>query len=135
MSANQVESLLYGGEAPENRGAFQRYLLDVQRGKSLLQLKAVAADLTPEIRRWWSPRSFTRVQTLEGMFDEVVCNVSYHFHKHGRKYGSLRRMTEQATRLFRESRHQARFRQRDGLLQFPDGSLFELDGRIVTFVG
>jgi hypothetical protein len=134
MATNETESLLYGGESPENVSAFQRYLLDVQRGKSLLQLKAVADDLTPQLRQWWSPRSFTPVQTSEGVFDEVVCNVSYHFYKHGQKYRTVRLMTEAALRFFREHRQEASVRQRDGLLQFPDGSLFEVDGRIVTFV-
>jgi hypothetical protein len=135
MAGDDTEYLLYGGELPQDRFAFVRYLLDVQRGKSLLQLQAVAKDLTPDIRCCWSPRSFTPIHTSEGSFDEVVCNVSYHFHKHGQKFGTIRRLTEEAQRLFRERRHEATVREADGLLRFPDGSLFEPDGRIVTFVG
>jgi hypothetical protein len=134
MATDDTEYLLYGGESPTSRITYQRYLADVLRGKSLLQLKAVAAAMTPEIRQAWSPRSFTRVETSEGGFDAVVCNVSYHFHKHGQKYGTIARMTDEALRLFRERRAEARVRATDGLLQFPDGSLFEVDGRIVTFV-
>jgi hypothetical protein len=133
MSHGGVEYLLYGGESPQNRHAFERYLQDVQRGKSLLQLQAVAADLTPELRAHWSPRSFTPIVTSAGRFDEVVCNVSYHFHKHGQKYGNIRQMTQVALRALQQHRHEGRVRA-DGLLQLPDGSLFELDGRIVTFV-
>lgn len=134
MPKDDTEYVLYGGEAPNNRAAFQRYLGDVQRGKSLLQLKAVAADLTPDIRRRWSPRSFTPIRTSDGIFDAVVCNISYHFHKHGQHYGSIKRMTDEALRLFRECQSQATIRKRDGLLLFPGGSLFEKDGRIVTFI-
>jgi hypothetical protein len=134
MIANRTESLLYGGESPKNWITVQRYLLDVQRGKSLLQLKAMADELTPEIRRQWSPRTFTPIHTSESVFDEVVCNISFHFHKHGQVYVTARRMTDAALRYFREHRSESVKREKDGLLQFPDGSLFEVDGRIVTFV-
>jgi len=133
MPNDETELLLYGGESPQDRLAYQRYLSDVQRGKSLQQLKAVAEAITPEIRRSWSPRSFTAIKTSEGSFDEVVCNISYHFQKHGQKYGTIAKMTDEALRLFRDRRVDAKLR--SGLLQFPDGSLFEIDGRIVTFVG
>ena len=135
MSRDQVESLLYGGESPRNRVAFLQYLQEVQRGKSLLQLKAVAAAITPEIRQSWSARSFTPVQTSDGTFDEVVCNISYHFHKHGQKYGTIRKMTDEALHYFSQHRGQAQPRKSDGLLALPNGSLYEPGGRIVTFVG
>jgi hypothetical protein len=135
MSKDEIEYLPYGGESPRSWTVFQQYLSEVQRGKSLLQLKAVAAGITPEIRRSWSARSFTKVQTSDGEFDEVVCNISYHFHKHGQKYGDIRRMTDAALRAFLEHRHEATVRETDGILRLPDGSLFEVDGRIITFVG
>jgi hypothetical protein len=135
MAADEREYLLYGGESSNDRIAYQRYLADVQRGKSLLQLQAVAEGITPEIRKAWSPRSFTKIETSEGTFDEVICNISYHFHKHGQKFGTIEKMTEEAQRLFRDRRSEARVRKTDGLLQFPGGSLFEINGRIVTFVG
>jgi hypothetical protein len=135
MTADNIEYLLYGGESPQNRIAFLHYLTEAQRGKSLFQLTAVAKDLIPDIRRCWSPRSFTKIETSQGSFDEVVCNISYHFHKHGQKFGTIKQMTDEALRLFRERRAEARIRETDGLLRFPDGSLFEVDGRIVTFVG
>lgn len=132
---DDIEYLLYGGEAPQNQAAFQRYLAEVQRGKSLLQLQAVAAAITPAIRQSWSARSFTPIQTSHGRFDQVVCNVSYHFHKHGQKYGTIQRMTDEARRYFLSHRAEAEVRKTDGLLVFPNGSLYEPDGRIVTFVG
>jgi hypothetical protein len=135
MSRDNTEYLLYGGESPQNRIAYLRYLEDVQRGKSLQQLLAVAESITPNIRESWSARSFTPVQTPEGRFDEIVCNISYHFHKHGQKYGTIQRMTDEATRYFRENRNQARVRKTDGLLSFANGSLYEPGGKIVTFTG
>jgi hypothetical protein len=134
MATHDVEELLYGGEPASDRLAYQRYLADVHRGKSLLQLQAVAAGLTPEVRRHWSPRSFTPVRTPTGEFDAVVCNVAYHFHKHGQRYGTVARMTEAALRAYREHQRE-KVRRADGLWKLPDGSLFEPDGRIVTFVG
>jgi len=100
----------------------------------LLQLKAVAKQMSSDIRRSWSPRSFTAVTTPEGQFDAVVCTVSYHFHKHGQTYGSIRVMTHKAMQYFEEHRNEA-VDCGNGLLRFPDGSLFERDGRIVTYVG
>lgn len=135
MPDDITEHLLYGGELPQNRFVFQRYLAEVQRGKSLLQLKAVADAITPYIRQHWSARSFTPVQTSAGRFDEIICNISYHFHKHGQKYGTIQRMTDEAARYYREHRGEAKLRKTDGLLVFPNGSIFEISGRIVTFVG
>jgi hypothetical protein len=130
-----MEYLLYGGESPQNQTAFRQYLAEVQRGKSLLQLQAVAQAITPAIRQSWSARSFTPIQTSAGRFDEVVCNISYHFHKHGQKLGTIQRMTEEAHRYFSAHRSEAVIRKSDGLLLFPNGSLYEPDGRIVTYVG
>ncbi|WP_169977473.1 hypothetical protein [Tautonia rosea] len=135
MPRDQVEELLYGGESPRNRIAYLQYLREVQRGKSLLQLKAVAAAITPEIRQRWSARSFTPVQTSDGRFDEIVCNISYHFHKHGQKYGTIQKMTDEAFNYLSLHRSEAKLRTSDGLLVLPNGSLYEPGGRIVTFVG
>ncbi len=134
MGANDIEHLPYKGESPQDRLAYQRYLADIKRGKSLLQLKAVAREMTPDIRQSWSARSFTVVSTPEGDFDAVVCNISYHFNKHGSKYGSIRVMTQEAKRYFQQYRQQAT-PNGFGLLKLPNGSLFELDGRIVTYTG
>ncbi len=135
MPHDDTEYLLYGGESPQNRIAYLLYLQEVQRGKSLQQLKAVADSITPDIRQSWSARSFTPIQTSNDIFDEIVCNISYHFHKHGQKYGTIRKMTDEALRYFREHRNQARVRKTDGLLLLPNGSLYEASGKIVTFVG
>jgi hypothetical protein len=132
---DDTEYVLYGGESPQNRIAYMRYLQEVQRGKSLQQLRAVADSMTPEIRQSWSARSFTPVQTSAGRFDEIVCNISYHFHKHGQKYGTIQKMTDEALRYFREHQSQAHVRTTDGLLLMPNGSLYESIGKIVTFVG
>jgi len=126
-----MERLPYQGESATDRFAYERYRDDIARGKSLLQLLAVQRAITPEIRKCWSPRSFTSVQTPEGIFDDVVCNISYHFHKHGAKYGSIEFMTLAAKQYFRQNRHLAVHSA--GLLRLPNGSLFEPDGRIVTF--
>jgi hypothetical protein len=135
MPADTTEELLYGGELPTNRAVYQRYLAEVQRGKSLLQLKAVAEAMTPAIRQSWSARTFTPIQTSAGRFDEVVCNISYHFHKHGQKYGTIQKMTDEALHYLREHRHEAQLRVTDGLLVLPNGSVFEMSGKIVTFTG
>ena len=132
MPSDKVEHLPYQGQAPADRFAYERYRNEVSRGKSLLQLKAVQQAVTPEIHRSWSPRTFTPVQTPEGLFDEVVCNVSYHFNKHGARYGSVSQLTYAAQRYFRQNRHLAVLSPA-GLLRLPNGSLFEADGRIVTF--
>jgi hypothetical protein len=126
----QVERLPYQGESPADRLAYQQYLDDVQRGKSLLQLIAVKKATTPEIRRSWSPRSFTAAQTSQGIFDDVICNISYHFNKHGSKYGTVALMTHAAQQYFTQNRRQAI--PSAGLLKLPRG-IFEQDGRIVTF--
>jgi hypothetical protein len=135
MSQDDVEYLLSGGESPQDLFAREQYRLDIMRGKSLLQLQAVADSITPQIRQSWAPGSFTPIQTPVGRFDEIVCNLSYHFHKHGQKYGTIQSMTDEALRYFHGHRNEATIRETDGLLVFPNGSLFEQNGRIVTFVG
>jgi hypothetical protein len=127
-----IEHLPYSGESPSDRYAYERYREEVKRGKNLLQLMAVRNQVTPEIRKSWSARTFTAVQTSQGLFDDLICNISYHFNKHGAKYGSIAAMTRAAQQYFRENRSRASLRA--GLLLFPNGSLFEQDGRIVTFV-
>lgn len=134
MGFNEREYLPYRGESAQDRVAYEQYLVDVKRGKSLLQLRAVETQMTPDLRQSWSARSFTAVSTPDGEFDAVVCNVSYHFHAHGQKYSSIRLMTQQAKRYFDEHRQQA-VDNGYGLLRLPNGSLFERDGRIVTYVG
>ena len=128
-----MEHLRYCGEMPQDNKAYQQYLEDMRRGKTLLQLQAVQREITPEIRQSWSVRTFSPVMTPAGMFDEVVCNISYHFHKHGSKYYSITRMTEEARRFFAANRGSAA-ENALGLLKFPDGSIYEKDGRIITFV-
>jgi hypothetical protein len=125
-----VERLPYQGESPADRLAFEQYLNDVQRGKSLLQLLAAKKATTPQIRRCWSPRTFTAVQTPQGIFDDVICNISYHFNRHGARYGTVAMMTQAAQQYFTQNRPKAALS--FGLLKLP-GGIFELDGRIVTF--
>jgi hypothetical protein len=132
MADERIETLPYSGESPQSRFAFERYMDDVKRGKGALQLKAVAAEMNAELRQNWSARSFTAVSTPEGHFDAIVCNVSYHFHKHGQRFGSITRMTEEATRYYKYNRHLAK-PANGGLLKLPNGSVYEIDGRIVTF--
>jgi hypothetical protein len=93
MGFDSTEDLPYRGESPKDRLAYERYLADIKRGKSGLQLRAVAEESIPEIRRSWSARSFTPVSTSAGEFDAIVCNVSYYFHGHGQDFGSIRLMT------------------------------------------
>jgi hypothetical protein len=127
---SKVEHLPYQGESASDRFAYERYLEEIKRGKSLLQLTAVQKAVTPQIRQSWSSRNFTPVETPEGVFDDVICNISYHFYRHGAKYGSVDLMTQEAQRYFKENRHVAL--ESFGLLKLPNG-LFEQDGRIVTF--
>ena len=128
-----IEHLPSGGESPQDRFAYQRYLDDVARGKGLLQLTAVAREVTPWIHQSWSPRTFTPVLTPEGNFDEVICNVAYHFHRHGANNGfaSVAMMTMAARNYFRANRGNAK-PQPDGTLLLSLGR-FEMDGRIITF--
>lgn len=135
MDDKPVEVLLYGGESPQDVFAFQEYRKLIERGKTLLQLKAMAEQVTPEIRSHWAARTFGAVETSDGTFDEVVCNLAYHYWKHGqKKYQGIAEMTEAALLMFQSRRAEAVLRHKDGLLQFPDNSLFQQDGKIVTFV-
>jgi hypothetical protein len=133
MPASGYEHLPYSGESAQDRRTFERYLEDVKRGKSALQLSAVAGQLTPELRNSWLPRSFTGVSTPVGDFDAMVCNVSYHFHAHGQKYGNIRLYTEAAKRYFEQNRRSA-VPDAKGLMRLPLG-IFDRFGRILTFFG
>lgn len=133
MNSTNDEHLPYRGESAQDRLAYERYLADVKRGKSALQLKAVAEQLTPDIRRSWSARSFTSITTPVGGFDALACNVAYHFHTHGQKYGSILLYTRAAREYFEHHRQEA-VAGPQGLLKLPCG-LFEVDGRIVTYAG
>ena len=126
-----IEHLPYSGESPQDRFAYERYLNDKARGKTLLQLTAMASAVTPWVRRSWSPRTFTAIMTPVGEFDEVVCNVSYHFNEHGARFGSIENMTRAAQEYFTSNRGDAKLLP-EGILTLPKGK-FELDGRIITF--
>lgn len=127
-----MEHLPYNGQSAQDQLAFTQYRQDLSRGKSHFQLQAVQAQMTDDIRRSWSARSFTDVQTPIGVFDAVVCNISYHYNKHGDAFGSIAEMTRSGRTYFGTHRAQARIIE-GGLLKFPNGSIFEPDGRIVTF--
>ncbi len=127
------EHLPYSGESAQDRMAYDLYLADAKRGKTALQLKAVADQLTPDLRRSWAPRSFTGVSTSVGDFDATVCNVSYHFHTHGQRYGNIRFYTEAARRYF-EQHGRGAVADSKGLIRLPQG-VFDRAGRIVTFFG
>jgi hypothetical protein len=133
MGLTGYEHLPYSGESAQDRLAYDRYLADAKRGKTALQLKAVAGQLTPDLRRFWAPRSFTGVSTSVGDFDATVCNVSYHFHTHGQKYGSIRLYTEAARRYFEQNGKSAAADPK-GLIRLPLG-VFDRAGRIITFFG
>lgn len=131
MSGKDLEHLPYRGESASDVTAFQRYRSEAtDRGKSLLALVDVRKELTPEIRRCWSARSFTPIQTSEGVFDEVTCNISYHFKEHGSRYDSIAEFTRAALEHFRQFRNLAILS--DGILKLPRGR-YEQDGRIITF--
>ena len=122
----------YGGESPQNRTAFSRYMEDVARGKSLIALIEMRKALTPSIRSSWYASSFTAIDTSEGQFDALTCNLAYHFAKHGAKYGTIANMTATAKAYFVANRPKAKLV--DSVLKFPNGSVFMPDGRIVTFI-
>ena len=132
MSGRSIEQLPYRGESPQDRYAFSNYIEEVKRGKSLLALIAMRDALTPEIRACWYAGTFGTIETSQGNFDELTCNLSYHFGKHGDRYASIADMTAIAMRYFRD--HRAEAKQVDGMLRFPNGSIFTQDGRIVTFI-
>jgi hypothetical protein len=132
MPGRPIEEMPYLGEAPADRKAFAKYMEEVKRGKSLLALIAMRDALTPEIRACWYEGSFGTIETSQGQFDELTCNLSYHFGKHGDKYGTILNMTAIAISYFKTQRHEAR--EENGMLRFPNGSIFTSDGRIVTFI-
>ena len=72
MEFRDKEHLPYSGESSQEYKVYLRYLADVERGKSLLQLTAVAMEITPAIRREWSARTFTGVVTPEGEFEHFL---------------------------------------------------------------
>lgn len=133
MMGKPIEQLPYRGESQQDRYAFAKYMEEVRRGKSLLGLIAMRNALTPEIRVCWYAGTFGTIETSQGQFDELTCNLSYHFAKHGEKYGTIANMTAIAIRYFKAHRAEAR-REENGMLKFPNGSIFTPDGRIVTFI-
>ncbi len=128
-----MEHLRSKGESPKDRTAHAEYLNDVERGKSALQLDAVKQQMTPEIRNSWSPRSFTEVKIPSGQYDATVCNVSYHFHKHGQKYGNIRSYTQAAKKYLELNKAKA-VPDSAGLIKLPKGT-FDKNGKIITFAG
>lgn len=135
MAEPRIEDMPYRGESPQDRAAFTRYLQDVNRGKSLLGLIAMRDALTPEIRKSWYASTFTPITTTQGTFDELTCNLSYHFSyankKTSGKYNSIAQLTREAKLYFHQNRCQAKLV--DGVLKFPNGSRFTPDGRIITY--
>ena len=132
MPISGYEHLPFSGESAQDRLAYDRYLEDVKRGKSALQLTAVAAQLTRDLRDSWLPRSFTGVSTSAGDSDAIVCNVSYHFHTHGQKYGNIRMYTDAAKR--HSTHRRTAVPDAKGLIRLPFGT-FDRAGRILTFFG
>jgi hypothetical protein len=57
MNSAEYEHLPYAGESAQDSQAFARYLADVKRGKTGLQLNAVAQQLTPDLRIRWLPQA------------------------------------------------------------------------------
>jgi hypothetical protein len=132
MPGRPIEYLPYSGESPQDRKAFAQYMEEVKRGKSLLALVAMRKALTPEIRKSWYAGTFGTIDTSEGVFDDLTCNLAYHFGKHGARYGTIANMTKAAVRYFAANRATAKLVA--GMLKFPNGSIFTTDGRIVTFI-
>jgi len=133
MSARENEHLPYSGESPQNRFACDRYLTDARRGKTALQLKAVADQLTPDLRADWAVQSFSGVSTPVGNFDATVCNVSHHFHTHGQSYVKIRAYTLAAKRYFDAHGRSAK-PDANGWIKLQKG-VFDRNGRIITFFG
>jgi hypothetical protein len=135
VATSRIEDMPYRGESPQDRTAFAEYMKDVGRGKSLLGLMAMRDALTPEIRKSWYASTFTPVTTTQGTFDELTCNLAYHFSsanlKTGGKYTSIAQLTVEAKRYFQQNRTKAILK--NGMLKFPNGSTFAPDGRIVTY--
>jgi hypothetical protein len=135
MTSSRIEDMPYRGESPQDRTAFAQYMKDIERGKSLLGLLAMRDALTPEIRKSWYAGTFTPINTTQGTFDELTCNLAYHFSeaniKTSGKYTSIAQLTMEAKRYFQQNRAQAKLK--NGVLKFPNGSIFMPDGRIVTY--
>jgi hypothetical protein len=100
MRLRNFEQLPYSGESAHDRFAYHRYLADAERGKTTIQLQAVAEQMGDDIRHNWFAISFTGVSTPVGHFDAIVCTVSYHYHTHGQKYANIRLYTLAAKRYF-----------------------------------
>ena len=132
MRGRPIEYLSYCGESPQDRRAFAQYMEEVKRGKSLLALVAMRKALTPEIRKCWFAGSFGTIETSEGVFGDLTCNLAYHSGNHGERYGTIANMTKAAKRYFDANRPTAKLV--GGMLRFPNGSIFTADGRIVTFI-
>jgi hypothetical protein len=128
-----VDNLPSKSESPKDRKAHANYLKDVERGKSALQLDAVKKQMTTSIRNSWSPRSFTDVKIPSGQYDATVCNVSYHFHKHGQRYGNIRAYTEAAVKYFEQNHAKAK-PDGSGIIKLPKGT-YDKNGKIITFSG
>jgi hypothetical protein len=133
MRGPDNEHLPYSGESPQDRFAWDRYLNDAKRGKTALQLKAVADQLTPDLRASWATQSFTGVSTPVGNFDATVCTVSYHFHKHGQSYVNIRAYTLAAKRYFDAHGRNVK-PDTHGFINLAKGK-FNRSGRIITFFG
>ena len=133
MAEGKIEILPSKGESPKDRASHDKYLKDVERGKSALQLQAVKDQMTSEIRNSWSPKSFTDVKIPSGQFDKTVCNVSYHFHKHGQKYGNIKAYTAAAKKYWDANQGKAK-PDGSGVVKLPKGT-FDKDGKIITFAG
>ena len=60
MGLKKLEQLPYSGESARDRFAYDRYLADAERGKTAMQLQAVAEQMEDDIRQsWFWPRSDT----------------------------------------------------------------------------
>ena len=128
-----MENLPSKGESPKDPKAHADYLKDVERGKSAMQLEAVKKQMTTEIRNSWLPRSFTAVKIPTGQYDATVCCVSYHFHKHGQKYGNIKAYTQAAKRYFEQYKAKPN-PDGNGVIKLPKGT-FDKNGKIITFSG
>ena len=145
-SGQEPENLRSDGEQPANISSFQAYLSDIKRGKGLLQLTAVDKGMTSAIRKRWAKGSFTDVRTDAGAFDAIICTVSYHFHKHGQKYGKISKYTDAAVMYFEKNIDDPKKIKSDkgGMVTFKNGSTFKVkkdakgkvkEFKILTFTG
>jgi hypothetical protein len=114
-----------------DRFAYQQWLNWVGSGKSLFQLQAMKEAATPEIRASWVPSTFTPHRIGNEEFDALVCNLSYHFFKHGEHFGTVKRFTDAALLYFRENRAQAEVTP-EGHLLLPKGR-YTRTGQIISY--